>query len=123
MKACEKCGVTVRGGFKKCPLCQNTLTTNGNARADAQDEENIFSVPYFTVILARVIKMQTGTYIIYSVLLILYGIIPAVFLFNGLCAVVYPSLICAACSLVSLATLLIFEGRNMTAELKRRLHL
>ncbi|MDR1891397.1 MAG: DUF6320 domain-containing protein, partial [Oscillospiraceae bacterium] len=76
-----------------------------------------------TAILARILKMRAGTFIIYSFLLIIYGIVPAVFVLSGLCAVVYPSLTCAAYSLLSLSALLIFEGKNMAEELKRRLHL
>lgn len=76
-----------------------------------------------TTILARVLKMQVGDYIIYLFLLILYGIIPTAFVLSGLSGIVYPSLICVAGSLLSLAVLLIFEGKNMIEELKRRLHL
>lgn len=76
-----------------------------------------------TAALARVLKMKAGTYIIYLFLLILYGIIPIVFLLSGLSKIIYPSLICVAGSLFSLAALFIFEGRNMVEELKRRLHL
>ena len=76
-----------------------------------------------TAVLAHIFKIQTETYIIYSFLLMLYGIIPAVFVLSGLSVIIYPSLICVAGSLFSFAALLIFEGRNMAAELKRRLHL
>jgi hypothetical protein len=221
MKTCEKCGVSVAGGFERCPLCQNALT------GEARNEDEVFpfiplainkhslsfrllllgsaaavivsfivnwmlprsgfwslfvilgvacvwiglltairkrhnilknlsyqvtivsilsvlwdvftgwhgwSVDYVipiafvsvmtaTAILAHILKMPTETYMVYSVLLIVYGIIPAIFVLSGLSANVYPSLICVAGSLLSLAALLIFEGRNMTEELKRRLHL
>ena len=70
-----------------------------------------------------VLKMQTGDYIIYSFVLGFYGIIPAILMRAGLVNMAIPSLICVAASLLSLATLLIFEGRNMAAELRRRLHL
>jgi len=76
-----------------------------------------------TAILAHIVKIQTETYIIYSFLLMLYGIVPAVFVLSGLSTIIYPSLICVAGSLLSFAALFIFEGRNMAAELKRRLHL
>ena len=76
-----------------------------------------------TAIIAYILKMQTDTYIIYSFLLIIYGIIPVFFVISGLSSIIYPSLICTACSLFLFAALLIFEGRNMTEELKRRLHL
>jgi len=81
------------------------------------------SVMSATAIIAYILKMQAETYIIYSCLLILYGIIPAVFVLSGLSVIIYPSLICVACSFILLVTLLIFEGRNMVEELKRRLHL
>ena len=81
------------------------------------------SVIAATTILARVLKMQASDYMIYMCLLILYGIIPAVFIGIGLSTVIFPSLICVAASLLSLAALLIFEGRNMMSELRRRLHL
>ena len=76
-----------------------------------------------TTVLARVLKMRAETYLIYSLLLILYGIIPAVFVLSGLCAIVYPAMICVTCSLVSFAALMIFEGKNMIGELHRRLHM
>jgi len=76
-----------------------------------------------TAILARILKMQTETYIIYSFLLIIYGIIPAIFVMSGLSTIIYAPLICVACSLFLFAALLIFEGKNMIEELKRRLHL
>ena len=230
MKNCEKCSVSVRGSFEKCPLCQNTLTgenlKNLNEQQNEQQYEAFPPIPLVrhkhstlfrslqlcsasviiasfiinwmfpqsgfwslfviagvvcmwlsiavairkrhnilknlsyqvtiisilsvlwdvstgwygwsvdfvipiafvtamtaTAILAHILKMQTETYIIYSFLLILYGIIPAVFVLSGLSTVIYPSLICTAGSLFSFAALLIFEGRNMREELKRRLHL
>ena len=229
MKNCEKCGVYVRGGFERCPLCKNTLTKTA-AKEDGMDKtEQYETFPFIplvrqqhnllyrifelltaaavigsaavnfmlpgsgfwslfvaggaaclwigtavairkrnnilknvtyqatmasvfavlwdvftgwrgwsvdfvipiafvcamsaTAILARVLKLRTGTYIIYFFLLMIYGIIPAIFLASGLCRIVYPSLICVACSLFSFAALLIFEGGNMIEELKRRLHL
>ena len=223
MKFCEKCGVSVSGGFEKCPLCQNTLTQKdqpGNeyetfpfvpfalrkhnllfrllllcsaalvifsftvnwmfpesgfwslfviagvvcvwlALAVAIRKRNntlknlsyqvtivsIFSVFWdiftgwrgwsvdfvipiafvtamsVTAIISRILKMETENYIIYSFLLMIYGILPAVFVLSGFVGIVYPSLICVACSLFSFAALMIFEGQNMIEELKRRLHL
>ncbi|MCL1832710.1 MAG: DUF6320 domain-containing protein [Oscillospiraceae bacterium] len=81
------------------------------------------SVIAATTILVRVLKVQTDDFIIYLVLLIFYGIIPSVFIVTGLCTITIPSMSCVAVSLISLAALLIFEGRNMAAELRRRFHL
>ena len=81
------------------------------------------SVMTATSIIARILKIPTEVYMVYSILLILYGIIPVIFVLSGLSVIIYPSLICVAGSLLSLAALIIFEGKNMTEELKRRLHL
>jgi len=221
MKNCEKCGVSVAGGFEKCPLCHSTLAGENRDEYEAfpfvplakhkhsllfrllqlcsavlvivsftvnwmfpqsgfwslfvvvgvacvwvslafaiRKRHNILknltyqvtivsilsvvwdlfigwrgwsvdfvipiafvSVMSATAIIAYILKMPTETYIIYSFLLIIYGIIPAFFVLSGLSVIIYPSLICVACSFILLAALLIFEGRNMTEELKRRLHL
>ena len=221
MKICERCAVTVSGGFVKCPLCQNALKGENANEYEVfpfvplvkhkhytlyrflqlcssviviaslsinwmlpqtgywslfvlagvacvwlslvtaiQKRKNIlknlayqvtivsvlsvlwdiftgwngwsvdFVIPISfvcvmaaTAVLARILRMQTDVYIIYSFLLILYGIIPAIFVVSGLSAVIFPSVICAACSLFSLAALLIYEGRGMIEELKRRMHL
>ena len=221
MKFCEKCSVSVTGGFEKCPLCQNTLAGENKNEYETfpfvplvRHKHGLFfrfmllgsftaviisvavnrmlpqsglwslfvlagvacvwfsvavavrkrrsilknlayqvtiisilavlwdvltgwrgwSVDFVipiafvsamstTAILARLLKMQTETYIIYSCLLILYGIIPVIFVLTGLSNIIIPSMICVALSLISFVSLLIFEGRNMSDELKRRLHL
>ena len=223
MKICEKCGVSVLGGFEKCPLCQNTLTGEDQNESEAEifpfvpfaiHKHNLlfrllqlcsaalvifsftvnwmfpqsgfwslfviagvvcawvglavairkrnnmlknlsyqvtivsilsvlwdiftgwhgwsvdFVIPIafvtamsVTAILSRILKMPTEKYIIYSFLLMIYGILPAVSVLTGLARIVYPSVICVACSLFSFAALMIFEGRNMIEELGRRLHL
>jgi len=81
------------------------------------------SVMAATAVLSRILKMYTDTHIIYSFLLIVYGIIPMIFVLSGLSEIILPSLVCVACSLFSFAALLIYEGRDMKEELKRRLHL
>jgi len=221
MKFCEKCSVSVTGGFEKCPLCQNTLAGENKNEYETfpfvplvRHKHGLFfrfmllgsftaviisvavnrmlpqsglwslfvlagvacvwfsvavavrkrrsilknlayqvtiisilavlwdvltgwrgwSVDFVipiafvsamstTAILARLLKMQTETYIIYSCLLILYGIIPVIFVLTELSNIIIPSMICVALSLISFVSLLIFEGRNMSDELKRRLHL
>lgn len=76
-----------------------------------------------TSILALIRKMQAGTYLVYMFLLILYGIIPAIFVLIGWSKIILPSLLCVAVSLFLLAALFILEGGNVAEELKRRLHL
>lgn len=74
-------------------------------------------------VIARILRLKIEDYLIYLVIDALYGIIPVAFWLLGWLKVVYPSLICAAVSLVSLTALLAFEGENMREEIKKRLHL
>ena len=73
-------------------------------------------------ITARVFKLNFGSFIVYITIAALFGIVPVVFYLLGMLKVVYPSVICVAGSMISLAALMIFEGDNMRKELKRRLH-
>ena len=73
--------------------------------------------------IAKVMRLHFEDYLIYLLLFALFGIIPLVFFFMGLLRVAYPTLICVAVSIIALTALLVFEGRNIHLELKRRLHL
>ncbi len=74
-------------------------------------------------VLFKVMKMPVRDYLIYFALDGLFGIVPIIFFLTGCLNVLYPSLICVAVSVISLAALAVFAGENMLAELKRRLHL
>ena len=74
-------------------------------------------------ITARVFKLNLGSFIMYFTISALFAIVPVIFYVRGMLQVVYPSLICVAGSIISLAALILFEGDNMRKELKRRLHL
>ena len=74
-------------------------------------------------ILYRVLHLKRSDVMIYLVIDAVFGILPVVFFFTGLLHVPYPSLICAASSVISLSALLLFEGDSLAAELKRRLHI
>jgi len=73
-------------------------------------------------IIAKVTNLHARDYMIYLIIDGLFGIVPIVFYFTGLLTMQYPSLICVAASIISLVSLLLFEGENMRSELKRRLH-
>lgn len=73
-------------------------------------------------IIAKVTNLRARDYMIYWVIVGLFGIVPIVFYFTGILTVPYPSLICVAASVISLVALLLFEGEDMRSELKRRLH-
>lgn len=73
-------------------------------------------------IISKVRRLPVREYLIYLVIDGLFGIVPVIFILTGLLHVLLPSLICIAGSLLTWAALMLFEGDNMYAELKRRLH-
>lgn len=74
-------------------------------------------------LVARLLRMPVSDYMLYLVLNILLGLIPLLLLLCGALRVAYPSVVCAAVSLVFLAVLILFEGPALREELRRRLHL
>lgn len=74
-------------------------------------------------ILYKVLKVPISAYLLYFDVVSLFGIIPIVFYLTGALDVYIPSLVCVACSLISLAALIVFAGDSMLAELRRRFHL
>lgn len=72
---------------------------------------------------ARLLHLRPQDYLLYLSLSVLFGIIPVILLACGALAVIYPSVICAVVSVISLAALLLFERNAMWDELVRRLHL
>lgn len=74
-------------------------------------------------IVANIKKLKIEDYIVYLIIDILFGIIPLILLLLDVVNVVYPSLICVAESIISLAILILFEGKALKAEIVRRMHL
>lgn len=74
-------------------------------------------------VVASIIKLSIEDYIVYLIIDILFSVVPLVFLLLGIVKVIYPSIICVAGSVISLATLIIFEGKALKAEIVRRMHL
>jgi len=74
-------------------------------------------------IIPKILKLRMEDYILYLIIDGVFGIIPLIFILVGISDVIYPSLICVASSIISLSTVLIFEGDSMRAEMKKRLHL
>ena len=74
-------------------------------------------------ILSKILRLQAGEYMIYLLLDALFGIIPILFLVTDRVKYTVPSFICILVSLISVTALIIFEGRAMMSELKRRLHI
>jgi uncharacterized protein DUF6320 len=74
-------------------------------------------------IIPKILKLKMEDYILYLIIDGVFGIAPLIFILIGILDVIYPSLICVATSIISLSTILIFEGDSMRAEMKKRLHL
>lgn len=75
------------------------------------------------IVIAKILHLQMEDYLSYFMIGILFGILPIVFLLTGILNVRYPSILCVAASAVFLAALLSFRGKNMRAELNKKLHL
>lgn len=73
--------------------------------------------------ISKVMKLHIEDYILYLIIDGIFGIVPSLFIMLGILKVLYPSLICVVTSVISLSTLLIFEGDSIREEMKKRLHL
>ncbi|MBC7087621.1 MAG: hypothetical protein H5T96_03905 [Tissierellales bacterium] len=74
-------------------------------------------------ILALVMKLSINDFITYILIDIFFGIIPIIFIVLNLVEIIYPSIISATISIISLSAILIFEGKNILYELKKRMHI
>lgn len=73
-------------------------------------------------IIVRVQKIPVEEYMIYYILAGLFGLVPFLMLALGLVQVFYPSVICSGISFLFLAGLLIFKGRDMVKEWRKKMH-
>ena len=74
-------------------------------------------------LLGKILKMPSGDYIFSMIAEGLFGIIPMILYALKLVHVIYPSIICFTLSLISIASLLIFAGKDIISGMKKRLHL
>ncbi len=74
-------------------------------------------------ILALVLKLSINDYITYILIDIFFGIIPVIFISLDLVDIFYPSIISVTISIISLAAIFIFEGKNIIYELKKRMYI
>lgn len=73
-------------------------------------------------LLTKILHLKVGDYMIYLLLDALFGIIPIIFLITNCLRTDIPSIVCILTSMISVTGLIVFEGKNMLSELKRRLH-
>lgn len=74
-------------------------------------------------LLSKILHLHTGDYVIYLLLDALFGMLTLLLLPLSKLKTPIPSLICLLVSVLSVASLLIFEGKVIYGELYRRLHL
>ena len=75
------------------------------------------------VLAAKILKPQRGDYIIYILFDCVFGMVQLILIILKVVNIVIPSLICVVFSIISLTSLILFEGKNILEELKCRLHL
>lgn len=74
-------------------------------------------------ITARVLNLSISDYITYALLDGIFGILPVLLIIFDLVNVLYPSIISVASSIISLSALFIFRGKEITLEIKKRMHI
>ena len=74
-------------------------------------------------IFAQATRLKIEDYVIYLVIDSVWGLLCVLLIVFDVSKIIWPCLICVACSVISLSALFIFEGRALNSELRRRLHL
>ncbi len=74
-------------------------------------------------VLALVLQMDSSEYMPYLWTVSLYGLAPLVFMLAGAVRVRFPSVVCIALSLLTVAALLLFFRRSALEEIKKKLHM
>lgn len=74
-------------------------------------------------VVAKIMKLRVNDYIVYLLLDGLFGIMPVLFILFGWANVFYPSVICAAISIIFISAIFIFQGDNIKIELNKRMHI
>ncbi|GHV77756.1 hypothetical protein AGMMS49942_25770 [Spirochaetia bacterium] len=72
---------------------------------------------------AKIRKLKVEDYIIFLGIISVISIFSLLLILFRVVTIVYPAVICFALSLISLAFLLVFEGKSLWEELQRRMHL
>lgn len=75
------------------------------------------------VVIARIMKLKTGDYLIYLIMDILIGVASITLILCGVLTVLLPSVLCATGSVIFLSALILFEGKSLISELHRRTHI
>ncbi len=82
-----------------------------------------FGAMIVMAIAAKILKIGVRDLIVYLFIDIIFGFVPIIFILTGVLSIVFPSVICVAMSAISLSALILFQGDNMKAELRKKMHI
>lgn len=74
-------------------------------------------------ITAKIMKLSIRDYITYALIDGVFGIIPIIFIVFDIVNVIYPSIISIGFSIISLSAVFIFQGKEIKAEINKRMHI
>lgn len=74
-------------------------------------------------ITAKVLKAKLDDTLLYLLIAAFYGVLPIIFVLTNTTKVIYPSLICTAMSVIYISSLVVFRGKHVNSELKKRFHM
>ena len=72
--------------------------------------------------LAVVLSLESSDYMIYLLIVSVYGLVPLILLLTDQVNIMYPSVVCVALSLLTVVGLLVFFRRNAVEELQKKFH-
>lgn len=72
---------------------------------------------------AKIMKLGVEDYTLYMLIISVMGVSSLLLILFGVVSIVYPAAVCFALAVISLASILLFEGKALWQELKRRTHL
>ncbi|MDO5560895.1 MAG: DUF6320 domain-containing protein [Oscillospiraceae bacterium] len=127
-------GITQRRNISKAISLELFLLTAFAVLADVSTGWHRWSIDYVIpvacimsmismVIASKLFHKSVNDYVVYLVISAIYGIIPVIFIFTGVLNQKLPSVLCVASSIILIAAILIFEGRNMKYEFTKRFHI
>jgi hypothetical protein len=74
-------------------------------------------------ILARILPLPRGDYLVCMIMDIVFGTVPLVLFLSGVTRVAIPSVVCSALSVVAFVFILLFEGGDIKEEIIKRIHI
>jgi hypothetical protein len=72
---------------------------------------------------AKIMKLGIRDYLTYALLDGLFGVLPLLFILFRWVKTLYPSILCAAFSVIFLAAIFIFQGDQIKKELNKKMHI